>query len=236
MLRLAHRAPAVGVIVAALVGAPLGAQQAPARTVADAPPTAAAVKLDELMSVRDFRATGIARLTPAERAALERWLADHAGQIAPARSMGDARPAMGGGMSSMGPIRDRMMDTIRPPADGGARQPMQPRRRAGGRDVRVTVRQDPVPAALEVAEVRDGGDVVQTDDGSLWETYLPDRPRAAAWEPGQAVVIRPNGLAPQSYGPAYDTLLVNAAARTTVAARYLGRTSRESDDDDDAGR
>jgi len=111
------------------------------------------------------------------------------------------------------------MDTIRPaPGSQPAREP-----RSSTPPTRIAISVDPAPPAVTIATVYDDGDVIATEDGSLWEIYLPDRTSTAAWTAGQSLIVRPNLLPPQLSGPAYDVTIVNGETRTRAAARYAGR-------------
>lgn len=47
-----------------------------------------------------------------------------------------------------------------------------------------------LPLGLAITEVRDGGSFVTTEDGSIWEIRLPQRPVAASWQAGDFVEVR----------------------------------------------
>jgi hypothetical protein len=197
--------------LAAVVPDIAGAQRAPtargASTSADAP------SIERLMAPWELEATGISRLSPAERRAVDAWLGRYTAALREGR-----------GAASAGAAAERRgtpgaMDTIRPaPGTRPAAEPRSPTP-----PTRIAIAIDATPRALEVTAVYDGGDVIATDDGSLWETYLPDRFNAATWRVGQSVLVRNNPLPPRLSGPAFDVVLMNGETRTTAAARYAGR-------------
>jgi hypothetical protein len=125
------------------------------------------------------------------------------------------------------------LDTIRPAP--GSRPSVEPRR-AADRPSRIALSIDPAPSTLEVVAVHEGGDLIETADGSLWETYLPDRFDAAAWRVGQQLIVRTNPLPPQLSGTPYDVVLRNGETRTAVAARYAGRQRTAPGAEDGTGR
>lgn len=213
------RRPALHALAAAALAA--GALSAlPHRAVAQrttvartaAPGTSTA--MSQLMAPWELEATGVARLSADERRALEAWLGRYTAAL---------RGAAGGGATAgrieLPSARPVPMDTIRPAP--GSRPGIAPR--PAERPARIALSVDALPNALEVVAVHDGGDLIETDDGSLWETYLPDRFNVGGWRVGQQVVVRGNPLAPQLSGARYDVTLQNGEARTSVGARYAGR-------------
>lgn len=214
---LQHAVAVAALTLAAALPRDAAAQGAP---VARSTGAAASGSLSQLMAPWELEATGVARLSAEERRALEGWLARYtaalrAGRSGAAGSLRDDELPLG---------RSAPMDTIRP-APGS--RPVRPTRQPAERTTRIALSVDRVPNALEVVAVHEGGDLVETEDGSLWETYLPDRFNAAAWRAGQQVVVRGNLLPPQLSGPAYDVVLQNGEARSSVAARYAGRQREE---------
>ena len=187
--------------------------------IGGAPPTnKTATRLDQLMAPWELDATGIARLSAAERAALEAWLGRYTAALRAER----AGPATGTRPGAPAP-----MDTIRPAPGPRPAAPEVPGTRS--RPARIALSIDPSPSSLEIVAVYEGGDLIATDDGSLWETYLPDRPKAASWEVGQSVLVRANPLPTQLSGPPFEVVLMNAETRTTATARYAGQQPAEGD-------
>jgi hypothetical protein len=224
---LAVAALAAGSLALAAVPREAAAQGAP---VSRADRGAAAGTLSQLMAPWELEATGVARLSAEERRALEGWLGRYtaalrAGRPGAVNSLRDDELPLG---------RSAPMDTIRPEPGSRPARPGPPRRQPVERSTRIALSVDRLPNALEVVAVHDGGDIIETADGSLWETYLPDRVNAAAWRVGQQVVVRNNLLPPQLSGPAYDVVLQNGEARTSVVARYAGRQRVELGAEDGA--
>lgn len=214
-----HPAPpvlALGALAAALALLPARDALAQRATAVGNAPTAAATPLAQLMAPWELDATGVARLSADERRALEAWLGRYTAALRAGRP---AAPA-GGRVE----LRPAPLDTIRPAP--GSRPATEPRRQ-GERTTRIALSIDPLPNALEVVAVHDGGDLVETEDGSLWETYLPDRFTVGTWRVGQQVVVRGNPLPPQLSGARYDVVLQNGETRTAVGARYAGRQRPE---------
>lgn len=212
---LAVAALAAGSLAAAALPREAAAQGAP---VSRATGGASSATLGQLMAPWELEATGVARLSAEERRALEGWLGRYTaalrgGRAGTVNSLRDDELPIG---------RSAPMDTIRP-APGTRPARPGPARQSVQRSTRIALSVDQLPNALEVVAVHEGGDIVETADGSLWETYLPDRFNAAAWRVGQQVVVRSNLLPPQLSGPAYDVVLQNGEARTSVVARYAGR-------------
>ena len=223
---LAVAALAAGSLALAALPREAAAQGAP---VSRANGGAATSSLGQLMAPWELEATGVARLSAEERRALEGWLGRYTAAL---------RAGRPGAVNSLRddelPLeRSAPMDTIRP-APGSRPARPGPARQSVERSTRIALSIDRLPNALEVVAVHDGGDVIETADGSLWETYLPDRFNAAAWRVGQQVVVRNNLLPPQLSGPAYDVVLQNGETRTSVVARYAGRQRVELGAEDGA--
>jgi hypothetical protein len=199
--------------LAALVPTTAAAQRTPA-----ARPTAAApereMRIDRLMAPWELDATGVARLSPTERRALDAWLERYTAALRATPGVaGTPRPA-----ATPAATPAAGLDTIRPAPGSRPTPAVRPER-----PTRIAIGFDPAPQALEVIALYDGGDVIATEDGSLWELYLPDRFNAGAWQVGQSVVVRSNPLPRQQSGAAYDVVLLNGETRSSVAARYAGR-------------
>ena len=78
---------------------------------------------------------------------------------------------------------------------------------------------DPRTAA-SIADIAAGGTLIVLGDGTIWEVYLPDRVKTAAWKPGEAVRVRPAAVEIGSYD--YELLNGGEANRATV--RFRGRS------------
>jgi len=62
-----------------------------------------------------------------------------------------------------------------------------------------------VLCGVRIASVIDGGTVIELQDGTLWEVYLPNRPATVTWRKGDYVLVQRNPLA----RGAYDYTLIN---------------------------
>ena len=186
-----------------------------ARTAAA--PAAAATPMAQLMAPWELEATGVARLSTDERRALEAWLGRYTAAVR--GGSGGAGAGAAAGRVELPAGRPAPMDTIRPAPGSRPAAPPRP----AERPTRIALSVDQLPNALAVVAVHDGGDLIETEDGSLWETYLPDRFNVGGWRVGQQVVVRGNPLAPQLSGARYDVVLQNGETRTSVGARYAGR-------------
>jgi hypothetical protein len=129
-----------------------------ATATADVP----AVRLDVVMSADEQQRTGVSRVTPAERAALERWLAHYTAAVAQGARLGLSA-------ESAAPIVVAPSQAV---SGTGARRPWV------------------IPPGARLSALERGGDFVRLEDGSRWRVNLPDRPRVAAWRSGQWIAIR----------------------------------------------
>jgi len=66
----------------------------------------------------------------------------------------------------------------------------------------------------QLAEVLDNGLVVVLDDGSHWQLYEGFAERAAAWQPGNMMTVKPGK------DPEYPYLLVNVHFNESVECRF----------------
>jgi hypothetical protein len=69
-----------------------------------------------------------------------------------------------------------------------------------------------------VARSADGGSLVELEDGTTWQVYLPDRPRADAWEPGDFLRIERLAAPSGDYG----FVLVRGPDRDRATVRFAG--------------
>ncbi len=124
-----------------------------------------APRITDVMSQSEMRETGVASLTPAQRAALDAWLARYTGIVERAASHGAQAGAPeavaagdpNGGVSYAGP----------PSAEYGSR----------------------------ITEVRDGGGYVKLADGTVWEVLLAKRPEADTWKVGDYLLVSARAVA-----------------------------------------
>ena len=169
--------------------------------IAGAQQTTSAPSLDQLMSAEERAATGIARLTPAERAAMESWLARYTATVTTVvRGM---QPSV-------------VAPSSVPPAAVSPTQPA-PQQRA-------LPQPQPLPRTApngaQVFRSADGGTFIMLDDGSMWEIYFSDRPNAAAWRVGDFVSVQPRAARIGKF--TYQLVNANAIGNGRVTARYAG--------------
>jgi hypothetical protein len=65
-----------------------------------------------------------------------------------------------------------------------------------------------VACGVRIAKVVDGGTLVELQDGTVWEVYLPNRPSTVTWRKGDYVLVQRNPLARGSY----DYVIINGRA------------------------
>jgi hypothetical protein len=165
------------------------------------------VKLDEVMSAQDQVATGVANLSVAQRQSLERWLARYTGTVAAVARRIDRAPAR---------------ETDAPRTDAAPRT--EPSRQAPTRQAEqqnLTGRPwlpHKLPNGAQMLRSMDGSTFVMLADGTMWEVYLPHRPQANTWRPGDLIQIRQASIVTGDF----DYQLVNGVARSTVSARFAG--------------
>jgi hypothetical protein len=175
------------------------------------------VKLDEVMSAQDQMATGVANLSAAQRQSLERWLARYTGTVAAVARRLERLPAR---------------ETDSPRADLAPRS--EPARQAPMRQA-----QEPsltgkpwlphkLPNGAQMLRSMDGSTFVMLADGTMWEVYLPHRPQADTWRPGDLIQVRQASIVTGEF----DYQLVNGAARSTISARFAGYVEMKNSEED----
>jgi hypothetical protein len=118
-----------------------------------------APRMSDVMSPSEMRETGLASLTPAQRAALDAWLARYTTIVEHAASYG----AQAGGTAA----------ASAPDNNGGVSYSGPPNAEYGSR----------------ITEVRDGGGYVKLADNTVWEVLLAKRPEADTWKVGDYVLV-----------------------------------------------
>jgi hypothetical protein len=78
------------------------------------------------------------------------------------------------------------------------------------------------PGTIRVRMTFDGGSYIALEDGSLWETYLPDRTSTDEWRPGDVVELRLRPIVQGAPTGLFEYELVNGATRSTAAVRFAG--------------
>lgn len=155
--------------------------------------------LEQLMSAEEIAATGIARLTPAERASLEQWLARYTATVTTVVRGMQPPSAPAGAPAATQPLQPAPQQRALP-------QPLPLPRTA--------------PNGAQVFRSADGGTFIMLDDGSMWEIYFSDRPNAAAWRVGDFVSVHPRSARVGKFN--YQLVNTNAAGSARVTARYAG--------------
>ena len=166
------------------------------------------VSLERIMSQEERAATGVGALAPAQRAALEAWLARYTATVtavAAGLTRGETRGA----------------EHAQPPEPGRVAPPRAP---VGDDTIRPPSRRRPhtIPDGIRVYRSAGGGTFVMLEDGSMWEIFLRDRPYTVTWQAGDYVLVRHNP-APTN---GYEFVLINAAGRMEASARFAGRVER----------
>ena len=182
-----------------------------------------APSIEQLMSVPDRRATGMAKLTPAERDALARWVARQRELAATAAAGIPVRKA---------PPALAMEPPAAEPAPGAPASPPMALPPVAPADSLVVLaeRRMAMPAVVQVVQrirpgrhvryVFDDGRTVLLDDGSIWEIGHEHRTTADGWQRGDFVTIE------RIAAPTGDYVfrLVHAESRNGAAARLVDRT------------
>jgi hypothetical protein len=71
-----------------------------------------------------------------------------------------------------------------------------------------------------IARTFDGGSYVQLEDGTMWEVFLPDRPRADDWETGEFLRIERASVSVG--GGEFSFTLFHGPDRDQASARFAG--------------
>ena len=167
---------------------------------------AQAPSLDQLMSPEERAAAGIAKLTPAERASLETWLARYTATVTTV-------------------VRGMQPATDAPALQAGVAQPTVPPPNVQPAPQARTLPQPlplprTAPNGAQLFRSADVGTFIMLDDGTMWEIYFSDRSRTAAWRVGDFVSVQKRNARVGKF----DYQLVNASAvgNGRVTARYAG--------------
>jgi hypothetical protein len=88
-----------------------------------------------------------------------------------------------------------------------------------------------VACGVRIANVVNGGTILELQDGTVWEVYLPDRTSTVTWRKGDYVLVRRSPLAQGSY----DYTILNGRAGgeygdsgTRAYVRFRGKTPDQS--------
>ena len=147
-------------------------------------------ELSDLLTAREMERMGLAKLTEAEQQELAALLVRW-------RRIGRVGMGAPGRMLAV-PLARRFPATTR---------------------VELVEQSDP-RNAMTIADVAAGGTLVVLGDGTMWEVYLPDRVKTAAWTKGEAVRVRPASVEVGSY----DYELLNGGSADRALVRFRGRS------------
>lgn len=167
------------------------------------PARAQAPDLDRVMSAQEREASGVARLNPSERAALEAWLARYTATVSAAvQGMHQGSVPVSAPRGTPAVPRAQELPRAPEPAPRPSYDALQPRTIAGAKLFRST----------------GGGTFVMLEDGTMWEIYLPHRPESATWQQGDFIRVRHDS----SPVGDYEHQLVSAPGSSRVSARFAG--------------
>jgi hypothetical protein len=206
------------------------------------------VHLDDVMTRREWDATGVARLRPEERAALEAWVQRYRDN---ARQSAASKPVSGsvsnGDVAStpapVAPPTGYMSSYAAPvaPPPSGSPYPVpapapQYAARAAAPQYTSQAPAPPYPAAAEpataappagtvikagltVQDIRGANRFISLSDGSMWDVYSADRGETSVWRIQDPVDVRTT----TSIAAGYDREIVNASRNVLVRVKYVGQ-------------
>ena len=200
---------AIACAASALLSQPGRAQDTPQDKLVFAP-----VRASDVMSAADRQRTGVERLTPEQRFALDVWLTRYSAEI---RGSAPPQPQQATGRTVFASSTDGASATE--PDDEAIQQ--------RGRRYRDQIWTPliTVPPAARLVSTPDDGSFVRLADGTLWEVYPPDRTSTDEWHPGDYVTV---SLASTAVGD-FDHVLVDTNANTRAHVRFVdvvGRSRR----------
>ena len=200
------------------------------------------VRLDDVMTPREWNATGVARLRPDERAALAAWVRRYRDSV---RQDMESKPVVGsqsnGDVASAGaPVApptgyfSSFAAPVAPPSSAssypvpaptpptptgdaapqhtGSAQPATPPSPPAG-----TV----INSGLSIRDIRDSSRFITLSDGSMWDVYSADRGETSVWRIKDPIYVR---TASTSVPGGFDGELVNASRNVLVRVRYIGQS------------
>ena len=168
-------------LAACVVAAPTLAAQS------DAP------RMSDVMSNAELKETGITALTPAQRSALDQWLARYTSMIERAASHG-AAAAGSAGSGGNGGSQAAPDETYAGPTA--------------------------MPYGSRIAAVEDGGTTIVLTDGTVWEVNLPDRPSTTRWVKGDYIIVGGRAI---ELNNKYFFQLINGREETSAAVAWRGK-------------
>jgi hypothetical protein len=166
----------------------------------------APVRASDVMSAADRQRTGVDRLTPEQRFALDTWLTRYSAEI---RGSAPPQPQQATGRTVFAPSAD----------DASATEPDDENTQPRGRRYRDQLWTPliTVPPAARLVSTPDDGSFVRLADGTLWEVYPPDRTSTDEWHPGDYITV---SLASTAVGD-FDHVLVDTNANTRAHVRFV---------------
>ena len=197
----------VTAIASVLLSEPGRAQDTPQDKLVFAP-----VRASDVMSAADRQRTGVDRLTPEQRFALDAWLTRYSAEI---RGSAPPLPQQATGRTVFASSAD----------DASAAEAEDETIQRRGRRYRDWTPLSTVPPAARLVSAPDDGSFVRLADGTLWEVYPPDRTSTDEWHPGDYVTV---SLASTAVGD-FDHVLVDTNANTRAHVRFVdvvGRSRR----------
>ena len=210
-----HRVPLLcGVTAVACAASTLLSQPGRPQEPAQDKLVFAPVRASDVMSAADRQRTGVERLTPEQRFALDAWLTRYSAEI---RGSAPPQPQQATGRTVFASSTDGASATE--PDDEAIQQ--------RGRRYRDQIWTPliTVPPAARLVSTPDDGSFVRLADGTLWEVYLPDRTSTDEWHPGDYITV---SLASTAVGD-FDHVLVDTNANTRAHVRFVdvvGRSRR----------
>jgi hypothetical protein len=190
------------------------------------------VRAGEVMSPEDRDRTGVSRLTPEQRAALDVWLTRYSAEIRGAPVTPPPVPAAARGTtvfasptSRAAATAERGSSATEPTGNDPAANASAANESDGSDDGAAQQRRRPridrwvpltAPIGARVVETPDDGGYVRLADGTVWEVNLPDRPITDAWHAGDYVTVSRVAAAGD-----YEHVLINGADRTRAFARFV---------------
>jgi hypothetical protein len=191
---------AVACAASTLLSQPGRAQDTPQDKLVFAP-----VRASDVMSAADRQRTGVDRLTPEQRFALDAWLTRYSAEI---RGSAPPQPQATG----------RTVFASSTDYASGAESDDEPIQQRGRRyRDQIWTPLITVPPAARLVSTPDYGSFVRLADGTLWEVYLPDRTSTDEWRAGDYITV---SAASTAVGD-FDHVLVDTNANTRAHARFV---------------
>jgi hypothetical protein len=155
-----------------------------------------APRMSDVMSNTEMKETGVTALTPAQRSALDQWLARYTSMIERAASHGAqaAGSAGSGGNGGNGGSQAAPDETYAGPTA--------------------------MPYGSRIAAVEDGGTTIVLTDGTVWEVNLPDRPSTTNWKKGDYIIVGGRAI---ELNNKYFFQLINGRDESSAAVAWRGK-------------